>query len=147
MRKLDKPLLAIIFTLNFGLWYFIIWFIILFTGNNPGNNPGNNLGAELMTVSNKIDIEKISIDTIQASSLTKDKKYKSIPEYTKEDVKYEVQEYKMSNGKVGYQTIITGTNFKKSTCIGDDCKHRVFNISWKDEKDNPFSSNKALLKF
>lgn len=83
-------------------------------------------GSDIKALETKINIEKNNIGSIQSNNLIKQKKYKHIPEYEKDGVKYSVTEYQMPNSNVGYQIIVNDSKTIKSTCVGNDCDYRNY---------------------
>ena len=77
-------------------------------------------------IAEKITTEKVSIDSIQEAELKKIKKYKHVPEYTKDEIKYLINEYEKPNGDVGYQTITNDGKTIKSTCTGTGCVGKIY---------------------
>ena len=77
-------------------------------------------------IAEKITAEKASIDSVQSAELKKIKKYKHVPEYTKDEIKYLINEYEKPNGDVGYQTITNDGKTIKSTCTGTGCVGKIY---------------------
>jgi hypothetical protein len=110
----------------------VVIVFIVFLGGIYLIKPKKPMGADkkpVLTDTQKIELEKSSIQTIQNAEKLKSGKYKYIPKYEKDGKKYEVHEYVMPDGSIGYQTMVNDGKTIKSTCVGNDCDHRVWEIT------------------
>lgn len=99
----------------------------------------DDLGSELSTTT-KIEIESIIIDNEQQIEFNDKGKYKRIPLYEKDGIKYEEYEYVTSEREAGRQKFIITDEFIKSVGYGVESSSRT----WIEYIDNTSSSTTKI---